>query len=146
MMVGLPIHIRVTLSQWMINVFSFLLIDSIRHISCALTWKCLPTGSNKNARLHSRNSAICLCFYKLLCMIIKTTDWGFILFTQNPWRNHQAETPSPKDEGLLPWWFLMGFELNRIPNECGFYVYPVISLIYIFTGTYTTIYLYTCAM
>ena len=67
--------------------------------------------------------------------IIKTTEWG-ILFNQNPRRNHQAETLSPKDEGFLPWWFLRGFWLNRIPNKCVSYFYPVISWIYIFMGNY----------
>ena len=52
-------------------------------------------------------------------------------------RNHQAETLSPKDEGFLPWWFLRGFWLNRIPNECGFYFYPVISWIHIFISNYS---------
>ena len=67
--------------------------------------------------------------------IIKTTAWGF-LFNRNPRRNHQAETPSQKDEGFLPWWFLRGFRLNRIPNKCVFYFYPVISWIYILMGKY----------
>ena len=70
-----------------------------------------------------------------LNIIIKTTERG-ILFNQNPRRNHQAETLSPKDEGFLPWWFLRGFWLNRIPHECGFYFYPVIPWIYIFMGNY----------
>ena len=67
--------------------------------------------------------------------MIKTTEWG-ILFNQNPRRYHQVETRSTKDEGFLPWWFLRGFWLNRIPKSVVFNFYPAISWIYIFMGSY----------
>ena len=68
--------------------------------------------------------------------MIKNTEWG-ILFNQNPLRNHQAETLSTKDKGFLPWWFLRGVLVNKIPNKCGFYFYPMIYWIYIFMGNYS---------
>ena len=37
---------------------------------------------------------------------------------------------------ILPWWFLRGFWLNKILNECGLYFYPH-SWIYIFMWKYS---------
>ena len=54
---------------------------------------------------------------------------------QNPFIHRQGSNP---DNGeFLPWRFLRGFWLNRIPNKCVFYFYPVISWIYIFMGNYS---------
>ena len=59
-------------------------------------------------------------------------------------RNHEAETLGPKDEWFLPWWFLRGFWLKRIPNECVFDFYPVISWINIFMGNYSCFHIGIC--
>ena len=52
-------------------------------------------------------------------------------------QNHQTETLSPSDSGFLPWWFLRGFWLNRIPSDCGCCFCTVMSWIYIFMENYS---------
>ena len=73
--------------------------------------------------------------------MIKTTKWS-ILFNQNPRRNHQTETLSlDSGQRVSALVISSGFWLNRIPSECGFYHYPVISCIYSFMGNYTCVHI-----